>query len=276
MAGINVLLVGDLRYAEFHHACRGLSECSQLATAESVAAAEQLLLTGQCAPDVLVLAQAYPGQCSAAAVERLRRLAPLARVVGLLGSWCEGEERTGRPWPAAIRCYWHQWPARAARQFQALQDGKPTAWSLPVTATEEDRLLCEAELSGDGRSALVVVCSSNRSVAELLCDACSVRGWATVWLRRDWHAVVGGVRVGIFDGQDLSEAQLALLQQLCKLLEPAPILTLADFPRIEDVLRALQVGAAAVVSKPMRLADLFWQLDQLAAQCRARLTAAEE
>ena len=51
-------------------------------------------------PDVIVVAQAFPGQFSHQAIDRLRRLAPLARMVGLMGSWCEGEMRTGSPWPA--------------------------------------------------------------------------------------------------------------------------------------------------------------------------------
>ena len=273
MAAISVLLVGTTRCAEFHHVCRALGECAQLTTAENVEAAEQLLAYGKCAPDVLVLAQSYPGQWSAAAVERLRRLAPLARLVGLLGSWCEGEERTGRPWPAAIRGYWHQWPARAPRQFQAIQHGKLTGWSLPVTATEEDRLLCEVQPGGASRSALVVVCSSNRSAAELLCDACLARGWPTVWLRPDWHAVVGGVCVGIFDGLDLSGPQLDRLRRLCKLVEPAPVLALVDYLRIEDVALATQAGATAVLAKPVHLVDLYWQLDELAALATRRTTA---
>lgn len=45
-------------------------------------------------------------------------------------------------------------------------------------------------------------------------------------------------------------------------LRPAPVIALLDFPRIEDYDRAMAAGAVAVVSKPLHLDDLFWQLDR--------------
>jgi len=264
MPAISVLLVGDSKSAEFRYALAAQGDCWQLAAAEDFQTAERLIASGKFIPDVLVVAQSFPGQFSAAAVERLRRLAPLARVVGLLGSWCEGEQRTGRPWPATIRCYWHQWPARGARQLQAIRERQLAAWSLPHTASEEERFLCEAKPDAASRAGLVVVWSCNRAVAEWLCDACAARGWATVWLRRNWHAAVSGAALGIFDDANLSGPQQDQLHRLCKLVQPAPVLALLDFPRIEDVACAMQAGAAAVLSKPVQLADLYWQLDQLA------------
>ena len=263
MPSISVLLVGDSKSAEFRYALTALGDGRQLAMAEDVETAERLLACGKCIPDVLVVAQSFPGQVSAAAVERLRRLAPLARVVGILGSWCEGEQRTGSPWPATIRCYWHQWPVRAARQLRAIRDRQLAAWSLPHTATEEERCLCESKSDGTSRAGLVVVWSYNRAVAEWLCDACRACGWATVWLRPDWRAAVSGAALGIFDDANLSGPQHEQLYRMCKLVHPAPVLALLDFPRIEDVACALQAGAAAVLSKPVQLADLYWQLDQL-------------
>jgi len=264
MPAISVLLVGDSKSAEFRYALAAQGDCWQLAAAEDFQTAERLIASGKFIPDVLVVAQSFPGQFSAAAVERLRRLAPLARVVGLLGSWCEGEQRTGRPWPATIRCYWHQWPARGARQLQAIRERQLAAWSLPHTASEEERFLCEAKPDAASRAGLVVVWSCNRAVAEWLCDACAARGWATVWLMRNWHAAVSGAALGIFDDANLSGPQQDQLHRLCKLVQPAPVLALLDFPRIEDVACAMQAGAAAVLSKPVQLADLYWQLDQLA------------
>ena len=79
--------------------------------------AEAALCEGKVMPDLIVIAQTFPGQFSHQAVERLRRLAPLARVVGLMGSWCDGEMRTGSPWPAVVRTYWRQWTARCHRQL---------------------------------------------------------------------------------------------------------------------------------------------------------------
>jgi CheY-like chemotaxis protein len=45
---------------------------------------------------------------------------------------------------------------------------------------------------------------------------------------------------------------------------PAPIVALLNFPRVEDRDRALAAGAAAVLSKPVLVEDLLWQLRQIA------------
>jgi len=42
----------------------------------------------------------------------------------------------------------------------------------------------------------------------------------------------------------------------------APIVALLDFPRIEDRRRALAAGAQAILSKPLQVDDLFWELDR--------------
>lgn len=273
MPALSVLLVGDIGRAEFRDACGALGGSLggswQIVTAADVEIAARLLSSGQCVPDVLVMVQSFPGQWSAATVDRLRRLAPMARVVGLLGSWCEGEERTGRPWSGAIRCYWHQWPARAPRQLQAIQQGQLAAWGLPETATEQDRCLCEAQIQWPRQTGLVIISSCNPVLAEWLCDACVARGWASVWLRAECHAVVKGAAAGIFEAPDLSAAHRQRLQRLCAMVAPAAVLALLDFPRVEDVVLATWAGAAAVLSKPVQLGDLYWQLDRLVgrAQC---------
>ena len=155
-------------------------------------------------PDVIVVAQAFPGQFSHQAIDRLRRLAPLARVVGLMGSWCEGEMRTGLPWPGAVRTYWHQWAARCDRELRRLAEGECCSWTLPPTATEEERLLADAEcgrahsptVGGQSNchpsAALVLIRARSHEMAEWLSAACRSRGFATVWQRTATAARVEG------------------------------------------------------------------------------------
>ena len=49
--------------------------------------------------DLVVLAQSRRDQFLEADVERLLTNFPSVPIVGLLGSWCEGESRSGRPFP---------------------------------------------------------------------------------------------------------------------------------------------------------------------------------
>ena len=100
---------------EFREACAAMRAQRPVIEVPGVDAACEILAGSDDVFDVIVVAEDRPGQYSEETIDRLRRLAPLARVVGLLGSWCEGESRTGRPWPASIRVYWHQWLPRFGR-----------------------------------------------------------------------------------------------------------------------------------------------------------------
>ena len=257
-----ILLVGDIRRREFRDADAALERAGDVARAADVEAAVGLLDEGGVAPDVIVVAQAQPGQFAPEAVDRLRRLAPLARVLGLLGSWCEGESRTGEPWPA-IRLYWHQWLPQCDRELGRLLDGRGSSWSLPATATDEERLLARSVDPSPRRQGLVALCVRRFEMHDWLAAALCRQGYSTAWLRPGEPIRVAGARAAVFDGTDCGPAEVAQIERLATELRPAAILALLDFPRIEDHDRALAAGAAAVLSKPLLLDDLYWQLDRI-------------
>ncbi len=275
MPEISILLVGDSTRSEFAEARSALDRLGHVTSVPEADSAAAALSEGEVAADVIVVAQAFPGEFSHAALDRLRRLAPLARVLGLLGSWCEGEMRSGRPWPGAIRIYWHQWPPRCDQELGRMGRGESSAWGLPVTATEEERLLLGADRPLPKQQGLIAIYSRLPEVHEWLSAALRRRGCSTVWLRPPAHSVghvpcptdgmaqVEGATAAIFDGSDCRDHELGQLKRLAAALRPAPIVALLDFPRVEDRNRAIAAGAAAVVSKPLYLDDLFWQLDRL-------------
>jgi len=240
-----------------------LASAGRVVDAEDIEAAGRAIESGSIAADLIVLAQAYPGQFPQPAVDRLRRLAPLARVVGLLGSWCEGEMRTGKPWPAAIRIYWHQWPPRCDHELNRLLQGLCPAWGLPVTATDEERLLAEPPEMTATRRGLVAVAAHRFEMDDWLSAALRSRGYATVWLQPHRPVRVAGVTAAVFDGDDCRGRDLAALERLVRVLGRVPVIALLDFPRVQDVRRARAAGAAAVVSKPLLPEDLLWHLDRL-------------
>ncbi len=97
------LIVGSYEQSEFAAALTGLAQRRRLTFTPTVAAAVETLVAGVTSPRLIVLLQSWPGQWPAADVAALRRAAPLARVAAILGSWCEGETRTGRPLAGAVR-----------------------------------------------------------------------------------------------------------------------------------------------------------------------------
>jgi CheY-like chemotaxis protein len=260
---ISILVVGKTDRPEFRDARGALDELGHVAAAADVPSAVEALAGGELAPDVIVLAQAYPGQFAAEAIDRLRRLAPLARVLALLGSWCEGEMRSGEPWPAAIRVYWHQWSPRAAQEIARLRDGACSSWALPITAGEEERLLQLADQPLRQREGRLAICTPQFEMHDWLASACARRGYTTVWLRPHRPEAVEGATAAVFDAHECRGEELRSLEQLAVALSPIPIVALLDFPRVEDRRRALAAGAAAVLSKPLWIEDLFWQIDRL-------------
>ena len=153
MSTLSILLLGDSDRTEFRDARACLDCWAAVHEFAETDAAATALARAEIVPDVIVVAQAFPGQFSHQAIDGLRRLAPLARILGLMGSWCEGELRSGSPWPATMRAYWHQWPARCQREFRRLAEGRCSSWALPPTATEEERLLADVVPSPFGRGA---------------------------------------------------------------------------------------------------------------------------
>ena len=257
-----LLVVGNLDTAEFHEARTILAATGTAIEVPSVEAACEFLSGTAHAIDVIVVAEHYPGQHAPEAIDRLRQWAPLARIVRLLGSWCEGEGRTGRPWPGAIRIYWHQWVAQLAREAASLPTGGGS-WGLPATASEEERLL--AVFKSRFRSAPAGWPSAGGEFAmqEWLCDACRRAGYTAIGMRPGGQWAAGPFTAAIFDADGFRDEQHEELRRFAAAVHPAPVVALLGFPRIEDCARAKSAGAAAVLSKPLLLEDLYWQLQGL-------------
>ncbi len=269
---VSVLLIGDCARREFAEVVGWLGDHTRMVCVPTVAEACKKLSAGECEPDLIVVAQSWPGEISPREIDRLRRLAPLARVSELLGSCCEGEARTGRPAGGTLRHYWHQWLARMAPQFERAAGGERPNWSLPITATDDERLMAMATVATEkvvavrpratGRGLIVVLVGDCR-MARVICDACPTRGLSCVWLPPGREMYLSGVRAVVWDAPAAVASWGDSLAEIRRRWHGAAIIALANFPRIDDVERLRAAGAAAVVSKPFLLDDLFWRLERL-------------
>jgi hypothetical protein len=264
-AQFSILAIGDLTASEFHDAA-GWLEQRGARVASSVASARAVIHNGF-VPTVLIIAQAWPGEFSEHQIESLRRAAPLARIVSLLGPWREGETRSGRPLAGALGVYWHQW-TRLARQLE----GRLNEWSacsLPLTASNDERVLAAEQTAHSGPSAgsnaslLIASVARDRPTAQSLADACARRGWQSVWLRKIETETSLDPDAFLLDAASGSEADFSLLTRLQSAYAGCPIITLVDFPRFDDVSRWKAGGATAVISKPFLVHDLLCQIERL-------------
>ncbi|NMC20668.1 MAG: hypothetical protein GYA33_09645 [Thermogutta sp.] len=268
---IRVLLIGDTSWPEFRPCIRLLAAADgvRLRRRASIVAAAD-------APsehDLVLILQRYPGEHRAGDLDRLRRRLPLARYVVILGSWCEGEVRSGEPLPGVLRYYWHQWLSSAEEQLRLLRAGKNRAWSLPPTATDEDLVLAEvqtvtaargrqAEKPDAGKDApLLLVVSRDYAVFEWLRAAAGLWGITVRWHRcgaglQPLPARTAGVVIDVERDGELPPRHLGRFQPENGGEAPPPIVLLMGFPRWHDVNRYLRAGATAVLSKPCALRDL--------------------
>jgi DNA-binding NarL/FixJ family response regulator len=265
MSEISTLLIGEIDRPEFSGVRATMQSLGAICLRAEVEGAIQALEADEVVPDVIVTAQSFPGQLSSEQTDRLTRLAPLSRIVRLLGSWCEGEARSGQPPPAAVRVYWHQWDVRARRELRRLIEDQCPSWGLPVTATDEERLLQSSSQQLQLRHGIVAIRACGFAMEDWLSAACRERGYSTVRLRSPNYTPIEGANAAIFDAMDLEGDELDQLRNLVEALSDTPIIVLLDFPRIEDHRRAIAAGATAVLSKPVYLDDLFWQLERVSA-----------
>ncbi len=230
--------------------------------AEDLDAAARMLARGGDPPELIVLVQSRPGEFFAAEIDRLRRLAPLARVWRLLGTWCEGEARSGQPPSGCTSTYWHQWPARWARERAHWHDGLAVTWSAPVTTSADERALAAAEEPIERGSGLIVICARHRETAAALADICKLAGYQTQIVRAGQSGSVCGASAIVWDtdAEQIGDASAIRTVRASVPGDAVSLVALVTFPRVEDVHRATEAGVAAVVSKPFLVQDLWSHL----------------
>src|SRR4051794_21630350 len=117
MAQQTVWVVGDWKRDAFAEAVAWMRSAARCVFFDSMEAPFSPRPDENSGPGAIVIVESRPGQFSRREVERLHAAEPLARLVALLGTWCEGEERSGRPWPGVVRVPASSWRWRLPREL---------------------------------------------------------------------------------------------------------------------------------------------------------------
>jgi hypothetical protein len=256
-----VLWIGEVGSPDFSRIYRELAAVVAIEACASPSIAIGRLAALSEEPVLLLVAQRFPGEFSAAAIEPLRRHLPLARCLALVSSWCEGEPRSGQPLLGATRLYWHQWTEQTLHDLLKLLAGEIGVWSLPVTTSEEDRLavgITKAEATDPSGLGPVCIVAHDREAAAALANVLAAAKVSSVW--RSTSAAVSGVTATLVDLARGDEVEWRRLAEICASAEASPVLALLGFPRPEDAARAARLGAAKLLSKPLRAADLLAEM----------------
>jgi hypothetical protein len=249
----SIVVLGDSDLQQFAAPLHWLKQRKSLQHFHTVAEAERFLATNACAGQVITVAR--PGRFTTGEIETLHALAPMAPVVALVGAWCDGETRSGKPWPGVPRVAWHAW--RSA--FSQLWGDKPQKRSLwlPRLATDLDRLIAQPALPCCPSGHLLFVRSSDHRLAEILVMAAEQQGWRAIHVHEEQLATQDAAEAWIWDWSP-SAADEALRLRAARVAHPqARVVALLDFARPEAAALAETNGANAVLGKPFSLADLF-------------------
>lgn len=267
LPSIQVLLISTAPREEFLQPLAELRRVAEVFECQTPKGAIEYLREVDCLPVLVVIAQSRPGEFLHHELDHIVHLAPLARFVLLLGSWCEGEARTGHVWPGATRVFWYDWPGEVARNLPAISAGRFASWLAPATTLEEERYLfappSQPTPVKNGESGLgptVLISTRRSSFGDALCIACRQQGYEAVWHRPDRPERIPGMKAIIWDGVQLLPEEVAELEALASQYPQTPIIALADFPRLETLERAFAAGAVALLAKPCSLDDLLLQL----------------
>jgi len=269
-SSLSVLLVGSWNDREFHQPLRTLRARSRLVAVPALSDAERMLNGSRWFPDLIVVTQSRPGQFCQEQFLRVMRTVPLTRMVALLGSWCEGETRTGYPLPAARRIFWYQWYAHFLADLIRAGRAECPAWGLPETASDEDRLLLSRPRGTANGCGSVVLAGRSRETEDALADACRSAGYqvhdpAQSGCRREKVPCVHSDAVAaIWEGTQCDPDEARQLADWVRTMPGVPVIALLDFPRTDGVRRAWMAGARSVLAKPYRLDALYYHLAQAA------------
>ncbi len=273
-----LLLIGDVTGSELREIAETVSSCD-INVSPDIDGALAMIRDGY-SPAVIVVEQPWPGRISAGDFDELRRAAPLARIVRLLGTWMEGELRTGQPQSGTLRAYWHESATRIAQDIRNLCAGRKSNWTMPTTANDQERLL---EAFGDSctfpkpqsPAISIAIYAQHRETAESLTEICTQCGWHGEWLREHQLAAPIAADAILVDSVCGVPAAIASIRKLRPIAGTTPIIVLVGFAREDELLELLAVGASIVIRKPFLVDDLRFQLDRFF-RCRLKFSASEK
>lgn len=251
-----VLLTGDYKHHEFQHLIAGFESVSLIPINQ--------IDFNQYGFDLIVVAQSMAGQFSIEQIERLQVRFPLTPIVALLGSWCEGESRTGVPWPGVQRVYWHQWNGRFDAFAKQLIQSGITDLHMPRSSTIGDQILRVDDphpvLSSKRR--LIGISAVNSVQFEMLKDSINSLGGKCSWVETADELSEGLAQFNpiCLDAAGIDDEFLTRLAWIKDRYPHAALIVVASFPRLDQVARLSALGISQIVSKPYQLRDLQYAL----------------
>lgn len=250
---------------EFREAVRWLESHCTVERVSGFDALDLLLKNSSSDPWAVVALQRYKGEFDNVDAATFSRAIPLTRLIVLLGSWCEGETRTGKPLSGFERIGWCDFVPR----FSGFLMREP----LATTASDGEKLRSAMSFVADPTNDAVQVGVYSASYDDGLAIRHSLEslGFRTRRLLAEDLNSSNRLDVDIVVWDDAGGPRTKRADLGMATGKNIPVIATINAPRAQDVRAALLNGAHAVLAKPYRVADLVWRIESAVA-----LPAAEE
>ena len=263
-ASPKVLLVGDYWHSDFRTLIANPDCATTLVPAEQLS--DEHLADSSF--DLAILAAARRDQFSHEWIETIRcKLAPTP-LVAMLGSWCEGEQRSGEPWPGIQRVYWHQWRNRFDFFLKQLASDQICDWHLPATANHADAVInpnLKNTFAINESKMPVGVSAVSEMHYQMVADSLQFFEAKPCWIEhRQWEdSGIAQPSLIVVDGDSWNQELKSRIDWLRNDLKiDSPIVQLLNFPRPSNLPAMHTAGITAVVSKPFQLSDLALAIER--------------
>ena len=257
-----VLFIGNSSHGEFAGALDWLRARGDVVLQSTVGATLTWLQDSHSQPTTIVLGLSRRGEHAARELQELQRCVPLANMIALVGSWCEGETRSGKPANGWSRVYWHQFPRRAAGELflEAPENGVTglgEAVYLPKTITDNERCLLLSKRPLPSGCGCLGINTVRQVDYDALATACASAGYETFWCQEETPEMIGKADCIVWDRRGLQDYELRELVAWRERWGDLRIVATIGFPRTQDYQLVAQGLVEAIVGKPFLLTELL-------------------
>ena len=261
MNSSQLLVTGDYWHEDFRQILQQMSAAVTLQPFESVVESNAKSQESLPTPFELVLvAVSRPDQFSNNDLQLLQTRFSPTPVILLVGSWCEGELRSGSPPMGIPRVYWHQWHGRFNAFESAIAQNKIHEWLLDGSAKEGERIIHDVKQLEPPReeAGVIAVSALTEQSFDMVADAAKCLGYACHWTEYlEWDGRnVPLPNLLCVDADSWASDTQKRIKHLQDSFGDLPCVLLLNYPRQEEIDQATCEGVKRIVSKPFRLSDL--------------------
>jgi hypothetical protein len=247
-----------VRHREFAEPLAQIRAVAEVCVADSIEGFLGRLRNRSDRYDLALGCASRPGQLPGTVGRRLIRAAPLVGRAVLLGTWGEGQQRTGDPWPDCEHLFWHQFATWWNTNLALRQSGRRCTWHRQLGDSTKPPIALPASRQG-----VVVVDAADHESQATMTAALERAGLAAVDFRKifrtgqPWPHPVP-LRGGVWIGSQLVASQRDRFARFARAIgagNDTSLVGVVDFPRYDDAQFAATLGGR-LVGKPWRYDEL--------------------